>query len=348
LDANPALGVVLHSIGGLAAASFYIPYKRVRGWAWENFWIIGGVFSWLLAPWLFALWLTPHTVEILTHAPPAAVGWAMFWGVVWGIGGLTFGLTMRYLGIALGYAIALGLCAACGTLIPPIFARKFGELVASTGGRVVLAGVATCLLGIAFGGWAGLCKERELSDAQKRTSVAEFRFGLGMIIAIICGVTSAAFAFALSAGQPIADYAVSAGERPLWQNQPVFIPVMFGGFLTNFVWCVLLMLKNKTLGEFASASTPRLANYLLCAAAGVTWYFQFFFYGMGTTQMGKYGFSSWTLHMASIILFSTLWGIAFKEWRGTSRATHIRIAIGLALLIASMVIVGYGNHLAAS
>ncbi len=344
MTANPALGVTLHAIGGLAAASFYIPYKGVKGWAWEKFWIIGGVFSWLIAPWIFAMWLVPGTADILRHSPPNALAWAFVWGIVWGIGGLTFGLTMRYLGIALGYAVALGLCAACGTLIPPLHDGTFGDLLHKTSGHTVLAGVATCLLGIAFSGWAGVCKERELSDEQKKATVKEFRIGLGLVIAVICGVTSAAMAFGIAAGGPIQDRTAAAGFGGYFQVLPLFIPIMLGGFLTNFVWCIILMGRNRSL--IGSRQAPIFLNLILCLVAGVTWYFQFFFYGMGRTQMGKFGFSSWTLHMASIIIFSTLWGIALKEWKGTSAKTHGIIAAGLALLVASMLIVGYGNYLA--
>jgi L-rhamnose-H+ transport protein len=273
------------------------------------------------------------------------VEWAFVWGIVWGIGGLTFGLTMRYLGIALGYAVALGLCAACGTLIPPIFKHQFGALVDGKGGYVLLGGVAVCLLGIAFGGLAGILKERELSEAQKKATVGEFRIGLGLVIAVICGVASAAFAFGLSAGDPIAKIAVERHLNPLWSSLPVLIVIMLGGFLTNFAWCAFLMGKNSTVMGYARG--PFLLNVILCAVAGVTWYFQFFFYSMGTSQMGAYQFSSWTLHMASIIIFSTLWGIALKEWRGTSPMTHMLIGIGLALLVGSMAMVGYGNYLAA-
>jgi L-rhamnose-H+ transport protein len=347
LTPNPPLGVLLHSIGGLAAASFYIPYKSVKGWAWENFWIVGGIFSWLIAPWIFALWLVPNTRDILLHSPPHAILWTILFGIIWGVGGLTFGLTMRYLGIALGYAIALGLCAACGTLIPPIFQGKFAEFLSTTGGRVVLAGVFTCILGIGFSGWAGIRKERELSAEEKQKSVKEFRFGLGLAVAILCGVTSAAMAFAIAAGKPIADLALSRQTPPIWQNLPIFIFIMFGGFLTNFVWCLLLMQKNKTAGFFTT-NAPIAKNLFLCILAGVTWYFQFFFYGMGTTKMGKYDFSSWTLHMASIIIFSTLWGIALHEWKGTSKTAHALIAIGLFLLVGAMALVGYGNYLAGS
>lgn len=349
---NPPFGVLLHSIGGLAAASFYIPYKGVRGWAWENFWLIGGLFSWIIAPWVVAMAIIPQTPQILADADAKTLWWTFFFGVVWGVGGLTFGLTMRYLGIALGYAIALGLCAAFGTLIPPIFKGEFASIVSTWGGQVTLAGCAICLLGIAISGVAGVGKERELTDEQKRATVSEFNLWKGLAVAVLCGIMSAAMAFGLEAGTPITRIAEAHGVNPIWAGLPVLIVVMAGGFLTNAAWCLALQSRNRTLAAYTrpqdGAAPPFVLNLLLCAAAGIIWYFQFFFYTMGSSQMGRFGFSSWTLHMASIILFSTLWGIALKEWRGTSGRTHLMIALGLIVLVGSMVVVGWGNNLSDS
>jgi len=343
--ANPLLGVVLHAVGGLAAASFYIPYKGVKKWSWETYWVVGGVFSWILAPWAVALTILPNTLEILGDAGGSAMLWTFLFGVLWGVGGLTFGLTMRYLGIALGYAIALGLCAAFGTLVPPLFQGQLGEILSRGSGQVVILGVLVCVSGIAVSGRAGIRKEGEVSDADKKATVAEFSLGRGMAVAVACGVMSACMAFAFAAGKPISEAALRHGAPTLWQNLPVLIVVMAGGFLTNVVWCVFLGVKNGSLGEYLGRG-PLLSNYLFCALAGVTWYLQFFFYSMGTTRMGRYDFSSWTLHMASIIIFSTLWGIGLKEWKGTTPGTHRLVAAGLVLLVASTVIVGYGNYLA--
>src|SRR6266702_4783082 len=167
MDANPALGVVLHAIGGLAVASFYIPYKGVRGWAWETYWLVGGVFSWIVSPWAFSLTILPQTVEILRAADGAPLFWTFFFGVLWGVGGLTFGLTMRYLGIALGYAIALGLCAAFGTLVPPLFSGQLGEILARGPGQGVVLGVLVCIIGVAINGAAGVSKEHEITPEEK-------------------------------------------------------------------------------------------------------------------------------------------------------------------------------------
>jgi L-rhamnose-H+ transport protein len=343
MDANPALGVVLHAIGGLAAASFYIPYKRVKAWSWETYWLVGGAFSWIVAPWAFSLTILPQTTEILRATGGSTLLWTFFFGVLWGVGGLTFGLTMRYLGIALGYAIALGLCAAFGTLMPPLFNGQLGEILARGPGQVVVLGVVVCLAGIGVSGRAGIRKEGEVSEADKKAVVAEF----SMAVAVACGVMSASMAYGIAAGKPIAEAALAHGAPSLWQNLPVLIVILTGGFLTNFAWCLFLTLKNRSGADYLRREAPLAANYLLCALAGLTWYLQFFFYGMGTTRMGRYDFSSWTLHMASIIIFSTLWGIALHEWKGTTPGTRQLVGAGLALLVASTVIVGYGNYLAA-
>jgi L-rhamnose-H+ transport protein len=394
---NPFLGVLYHWIGGLAAASFYIPYRGVKRWAWETYWLVGGVFSWIVAPWVMALLLVPDPWGAVRAAPRNTIAWAYVFGVLWGLGGLTFGLTVRYLGIALGVAVALGLCNAFGTLVPPIVGGELAEIAGSAAGRVILLGIGVSLGGIALSGLAGVSKERELSSEEKQAAVPEFDFTRGMLVATFCGVMSACFAYGLAAGGPIADATraqlLASDRSELWQNLPVLVVVLAGGFTTNFLWCVILNIRNRTAHQYlnvrrdviAEVSTaealmpsdavsigdagrgsdatsrnsagrtshesqpaPLLANYAFSAIAGVVWYLQFFFYSMGETQMGRYGFSSWTLHMASIIIFSTLWGIALREWRGTSRRTHVLLAVGLAILVGSTLIVGYGNFLKAS
>lgn len=351
-SANPLLGVLLHAVGGLAAASFYLPYQRVRRWSWEAYWLAGGVFSWIVAPLVFALVIAPGALAALASAPPSSLFWTYLYGVLWGVGGLTFGLSMRYLGIALGYAVALGLCAAFGTLVPPLVDGSVVGMIADRPGQLILCGVATCLIGITLSGKAGMSKERELSTAAKQEAVAEFDFRKGLAVAIFAGLMSACMSYAFQAGKPIAERALELGADDLWQNLPVLVVALLGGFTTNAVWCVYLMKQRGSLGDWTRREAdgepvPRAANLGWCAAAGVCWYLQFFFYSMGTTRMGRYDFVSWALHMACIILFSTLWGIALREWRGTSRTTHRWIAAGLAVLTLSLALNGWGAKLKA-
>ena len=351
MNSNPLLGVLFHWLGGLASGSFYVPFRAVKRWSWETYWLVGGVFSWILAPWILGLLITTDLVGVLREAPTATLLWCYFWGILWGFGGLTFGLTMRYLGMSLGMAMVLGYCAAFGTLMPPIFDGVFGSQVLGTvSGRIILLGVGVCMAGIAFAGKAGMSKESEMSAEQKKEVIKEFNLKKGVLVATFSGVMSACFSYGLRAGDPIKQIALNHGTTTLWQGLPVLVPVLLGGFTTNFIWCVILNIRNKTGGEYLSpyskeGSVPLLSNYFFSALAGTTWYFQFFFYTMGETQMGAYKFSSWTLHMASIIIFSSLWGIALHEWRGASGRTKRWLFVSIAVLILSTMVVGYGNYL---
>jgi L-rhamnose-H+ transport protein len=361
MNPNPFLGVVFHWLGGLASGSFYVPYRRVRNWAWETYWLIGGFFSWIIAPWVLGLSMTNDLVGVLRHTPAQTLFYTWLFGALWGVGGLTFGLTMRYLGMSLGMGVALGFCAAFGTLVPPIFKGQLVAIAGSTSGKIILTGVGVCLAGIAVAALAGLSKEREMPEDKKRAAIKEFNFSKGMIVAVFSGIMSSCFAYGLNAGAPISDLSAAAGTRAIWTGLPKLVVVLLGGFTTNLVWCVALNLRNRTGYQYvtmmlrpeagspgapsADLRIPVLSNLFFCALAGTTWYMQFFFYTMGETQMGAFRFSSWTLHMASIIIFSTMWGWILHEWKGASRRTHILIGAGIAILILSTLTVGYGNYL---
>jgi len=325
----------------------------VRHWSWEIFWSVGGLFSWIIAPWIIASLRTNDLLGVLSATPGDVWFWCTLFGALWGLGGLTFGLAMRYLGLSLGMAIALGLTAAFGTLMPPLFSGELlSTLIWSFHGQIILLGLVVCLTGIAVIGRAGRSKERDLSPEAQRAAIAEFDLKKGILVAIFSGIMSACFAYGLAAGEPVRQLTLKAGTAPIWQGLPVLCIVLLGGAATNFLWCAVLVIKNGTLREYLGgagpaadgvAPPPLLRNYLLCALAGCAWYFQFFFYTMGESQMGRFGFSSWTLHMASIIIFSSLWGFALNEWRGASRKTLTLVFTGLALLVSSTVIIGLGN-----
>lgn len=362
------LGVIFHWLGGLASGSFYVPYKGVRKWSWETYWLVGGIFSWIFAPWIFATLITHDVVGVLSRQSLSTLGLTYFFGVLWGFGGLTFGLTMRYLGMSLGMGVALGYCAAFGTLIPPIAKSLFpsldigvsmGDIINSTPGLVTLGGIFLCLVGIFIAALAGWTKEREMPEAQKHEAIKEFNFKKGIVVATFSGIMSACFAFGIAAGKPISDASIAAGTPELWAGLPKLIVVMLGGLTTNLVWCVILNIRNGSGYQYFSSKirpehldktasdksldVPLGRNYFFSGLAGVVWYLQFFFYTMGESQMGNFGFASWTLHMASIIIFSTLWGWYFHEWKGSSRKAHALISAGIATLILSTIVVGVGT-----
>lgn len=347
MQPNPFLGVVLHAIGGLAAGSFYIPFKKVKNWSWESYWLVNGFFSWIIAPWVAVFITCPDILEVLRSAPTGALIRCYGFGVLWGIGGLTFGLSMRYLGMSLGYALSLGFCAAFGTIIPPFFQGTGNDLIATLSGQITLVGVLVCLVGISVCGKAGMLKEAETSSEEKSSSISEFSFVKGVWVAIFAGVMSACMAFAFAVGKPIADAAVAVNTPDLFKNFPILVVALAGGFTTNFIWCVVLNIRNRSWGNYLDAKgASLLGNYIFSSLAGLTWYFQFFFYGMGSTKMGKYDYTSWTIHMAFIIIFSNLWGLYFNEWKGSGRKTIRTVITGLLILLASTIIVGVGNYVA--
>jgi len=346
------LGVIYHSIGGFASGSFYMPYNKVKGWAWESYWMLGGLFSWLIVPPL-AAWITvPGFAEIIAASSSQILFFTFLMGLLWGVGGLSYGLGVRYLGMSLGNSVVLGFCAAFGAIVPSIYYNinptegkiSFTDMLSNSGGQLVLLGVLICLVGIAITGKAGMMKEVDLSEEEKKKSVPEFSLVKGLIIAVISGILSSFFNFGIEAGKPLAEAAVVAGYNPLYQNNVTFVVILWGGLTSNFIWTTILSLKNKSYGDFINRSTPISKNVMFSALAGTTWFLQFFFYGMGESKLGN-GASSWILHMSTIILTANMWGIYRKEWKGVSRKTKLVIVVGITVILLSVVIVGIGNSL---
>lgn len=348
------LGILFHFIGGFASGSFYIPYKKVRGWGWESYWIVGGLFSWLLIPPLAAFLTIPNFGDIITESNFQVLFSTYVFGVLWGIGGLTYGLGVRYLGVSLGSSIILGLCMVFGAIIPALYydysplAGKdaFSTMLAAKWGQTILVGLIICIVGIVICGKAGMRKEKELGSNQN-----EYKFALGMIVSIVSGVLSACFNFGLEAGQSLATTANQIWEQAnpgqgafLYRNNVVYVVLLWGGLTTNLIWCLILNFRNRSFGDYTNSKSPLIYNYLFSALAGTTWFLQFFFYGMGESKLGN-GASSWILHMAFIILVANVWGLLLKEWKGTSKKTRSTVMMGILIIILSVLVVGYGNSI---
>jgi len=345
------LGIIFHSIGGFSSGSFYMPFKKVKNWAWESYWIVGGFFSWLIVPPIAAYLTIPNFVDIIITASPTIKAFTFLMGLIWGVGGLTYGLGVRYLGMSLGNSIILGFCSAFGALVPSVYYDlyptegkiSFTDMLSNPGGRLVLAGVLVCLIGIAISGKAGILKEKDFATGHEDKD-KEFSLVKGLIIAVISGILSSFFNYGIEAGKPMAETAVNYGCNPLFQNNVTYIVLMWGGLTTNFIWCMYLNFKNKTFSDYTNTKTPIARNVLFSGIAGTMWFLQFFFYGMGESKLGN-GASSWILHMATIILTANFWGFYLKEWSGVSKRTLRTFGWGIALIMLSIVLVGIGNSL---
>jgi L-rhamnose-H+ transport protein len=365
---NPLLGTFFHSIGALSASVCYAPQKKVKRWSWQTYWIVQASFCWFLLPIVGAFFTIPHLWTVLCESPKDAMAISFLLGMIYGVGGTAFGLSIRYIGFSLTYAIAVGLSSVLGTLMTPLIEHRLGgffydllwrwkwtepfdseklaEIFTKTGSDWVLLGVAVGALGIGICGIAGRLKEKQL---QGEGAAAEFRLGKGLLLAILAGFLSAVYGFSLNAGKPIADIAERYGAD-IWRGNVVYLFSNTGAFLTTSIYCMYLHIKHRTLREVvelpAGPEESRLPlNFLMAALTGVLWYGQFFFYNLGHVRMGNFEFTSWAIHMTMLVLFSNLIAILFREWKGCRRVTYAAIGSAVAVLVAAVLLLTYGNYL---
>lgn len=337
---NTIIGLIIIAIGSMGQSSSYVPINKVKDWSWENFWLVQGVFAWLVFPILGAFLANslPELMRIYSANSGAALQ-SVGYGVLWGIGGLTFGLSMRYLGIALGQSVALGTCAAFGTLIPAVLA---GDDLFSPKGLVLLLAVAVTLVGIALVGYAGSLRSKNMTEEERKKAIKDFALKKGLLIALGAGVMSACFSLGLSTGIPVKEASIATGAKEIFAQNPVTLLVTIGGFFTNLVYCVYMNAKNKTGGEIKKTSGAVLVNNLLfCALAGLLWYSQFFGLGMGQSFFEPNSVMmafSWSILMSLNVVFSNVWGIILKEWKGSGNKAIAFLTIGMGVLIFSLII----------
>ncbi len=338
-------GILFHAIGASSAALCYVPQKKVKGWSWQTYWLAQAAVCWLILPLLVA-WLTiPSLAEVLHKAPSSAMWHSFLLGAAYGIGGTAFGMAIRYVGYSLTYAIAVGISCVLGTLLPPIMNGTLGGILHNTGAGYIVAGVLLGAAGIGVCGIAGRNKEKDMeSDAAS----SSFSLAKGLPLCLVAGVLSAFYGFAIDEGKPIADVAEKFGAGNYRQNV-IYIFSNTGAFLSTMLYCLWLHSKQKTFKEYASPagekSTVLIPNYLMAALTGLLWYGQFFFYGLGHIRLGDYQFSSWAIHMIMLVLFSAVAGLIMKDWKMCSAKTLRLLMVALAVLIAAVLLLTYGNYL---
>ena len=331
------LGLLIIAIGSFGQSSSYVPINKVKNWAWESFWIVQGIFAWLVFPLLGALLGVPEGMGLFELLGNGGAAKAIVYGILWGVGGLTFGLSMRYLGVALGQSISLGTCAGFGTLLPAIFA---GTNLFQGQGLILLVGVCITLAGIAVIGYAGSLRSKNMTEEEKKAAIKDFALTKGLLVSLLAGVMSACFALGLDAGTPIKEAALTNGVKPLFAGLPVILLVTFGGFLTNAAYCIQQNIKNKTGKDYFSVPGGIFVNNVLfCALAGVLWYSQFFGLEMGKSFLVDSPLLmafSWSILMSLNVTFSNVWGILLKEWKGCNSKTISVLVIGLVILVFSV------------
>ena len=331
--------MLIIAIGAFCQSSCYVPINKIKDWSWESYWIIQGVFAWLVLPFLGALLAVPageSLFGLFADAPSFNLWMTIFFGVLWGVGGLTFGLSMRYLGVALGQSIALGTCAGLGTIMGPvllnIFFPELNALDSLT--YAVIIGVVVTLLGIAIIGMAGSMKAASLSEEEKKAAVKDFNFPKGLAIALLAGFMSGCFNVGLEFGKDI-----NFGELtdPMFRTLPATFLVTFGGFITNAIYCFYQNQKNGTWSDYTKSSVWG-NNLLFCLLAGALWYSQFFGLSLGKgflTESPTLTTLAFCILMALNVVFSNVWGIILKEWKGCSQKTITVLIVGIIVLVIS-------------
>jgi L-rhamnose-H+ transport protein len=340
-------GLLLISAGAFSAGSFAIPFGGIRDWKWETYWFIYSFGAYILFPLAACLIFIPGFAAIYKSVPSQIIVRVFLLGAVYGIGNLSFGLSLRYLGISLGYALSLGLILALGTLIPPVLDGRLKIMIESSGGNILIAGVAVAIFGIALSGIAGYMKDKIVAGDGQLSANPEFHFLKGVFAAILVGITGSAMSLGMEQGRPLAAFFEKAGTDPLYTTIPVMLVLLSGTLVTTIIWCLYLGIRNHSLKDYIRGvnSKSLMLNYLFSLAAGLLWFMQFIFYGMGKSKMGPFTFTSWGILVGLTIVFATLWGIYRKEWKGASAKTYIIMVLSMLIIILSSYLIGISGSL---
>jgi len=342
MNISIVFGLLLIATGAFSAGSFAVPFGRIKGWSWETYWMVYSLGAYIIMPLLACFIFVPDFIPIIKSIPAETMVLVIILGAVYGVGNLSFGLALRYLGLSLGYALSLGLMLAIGTLIPPVIDGRLQMMIESSGGNLLIAGIAVAAVGIAFSAWAGILKDRSVSKDKKQESVREFDLVKGISASILVGITGSAMALGFEQGMPIAALAEQNGIDPLFSMMPVYLTLLLGTLLSTLVWCFFLGLKNRSIKNYINVGNPRmlLLNYGFALLAGLLWFSQFIFYGMGKSKMGPFTFTSWGILMALTIAAATIWGLIRREWKGVSIRVYVIMIMSLVILVVASFMIG--------
>lgn len=342
MSINIIFGILLIATGAFSSGSFAVPFGKIKGWQWETYWMVFSIGAYIIMPLIACLVFTPDFITIIRSTPRQIIIIVFVLGAVYGVGNLSFGLSLRYLGLSLGYALSLGLMLAIGTLIPPLIDGRLKVMIESSGGNLLLAGIAVAAVGIVFSAWAGIAKDKSVATEKKLESIGEFNLTKGILAALLVGITGSAMALGFEQGLPISDVAEANGTNPLFSMMPVYLVFLLGTLVSTLVWCVFRGIQNKSVKNYVQAANSKtlVLNYGFGLLAGLLWFSQFIFYGMGKSKMGPFTFTSWGILMALTIGFASLWGLIRGEWKGAPARVYIVMALSLLILIAASFMIG--------
>lgn len=349
ISPNPILGTGLHAIGGVSAASCYLPFEKTK-WSWESFWWVQAFFAWLIVPIIVGYFTVPNLWEVYQTAPLSAILLPILLGVIYGPGGMMFGLAIRHIGYSLTYTISIGISATVGTMVPLLLDGTLVEQYTRPGGKVFFLGMLISMVGIVVCGMAGYRKEGDIAkqNNDEKDNKQVFNMGKGLALTLFAGVLSGIFGVALFLAKPVAEIAAQNGAGHFEANASQILPSL-GCFAFNIIWFTILGIKKGTIKELKASNNPSKSRYtkniLWSAFGGTLWYIQFLFLGMADVRMGRFAFAGWGIHMSMLIFFSFIVGMLMKEWKVASKRTFATLLIGLFVLLISFAVMTYGSYI---
>ncbi|MDP4273032.1 MAG: L-rhamnose/proton symporter RhaT [Bacteroidota bacterium] len=341
MTASILFGMLIIAIGAFSSGSFSIPFDKVTQWKWENSWLTFSFFAYFIVPLIICLVVVPNFTEIYKTIPSGNLLLIFIFGAIYGLANLTFGLSLRYLGVALGFCVSLGLMMVIGTLLPPMIDGRIGKMFEGNGGILLISGLIVSCLGISITAYAGILKSRKLEILKREKANTDFDFRKGLFAALFVGVTGSSMSLGFEQGKMIAEESIKAGAPELFAKCPVFLLFFAGSFLSTLIWCIYLGIKNKSLGNYYKGKTSTLiTNYTMCAFASFLWFINYIFYGMGTSKMGEFTFIAWGILMSLTIVFANIWGFFRGEWKGIESKIKGLVWLGLAVLVTASFLIG--------
>lgn len=334
-------GILIIAIGAFSSGSFSIPFDKVTKWKWENSWLTFSVFAYLIVPLIICMVVAPDFVSIYKIIPSGNLWLIFILGAVYGLANLTFGLSLRYLGVALGFCISLGLMMVIGTLLPPFIDGRLGKMFEGNGGILLISGLVVSCAGIGITAYSGILKGRKIESLKGLKANADYNLRKGLSAALFVGVTGSSMSLGFEQGKLIAEETAKTGTPELFAKCPVFVLFFAGSLLSTLIWCIYLAIKNKSLGDYYQGEPKTLTvNYTMCAIASFLWFINYIFYGMGTSKLGEFSFIAWGILMSLTIVCATVWGFFRGEWKGIDFKIKGLVWIGLAVLITASFLIG--------
>ncbi|HZT71344.1 MAG TPA: L-rhamnose/proton symporter RhaT [Terriglobia bacterium] len=334
-----AIGLVL--LGGFLQGSFALPMKRMGRWRWENTWLVYSIAGMLILPWIMVFTTVPRFTNVLAEAQGPTIAEVVTFGFCWGVGSTLFGLGITRVGMALTFAIVLGITASLGSLLPLIVFHP--NQLFTPQGYALISGLIIVVLGIVVCSLAGHRRERELSSQSAQRGGAGF--WLGLVICIFSGIFSAMLNFSFVFGKGLQDASRMAGASPAMSSNLIWALALSAGFLANAGYCIYLLQKNRTWSVLRQKDVPG-SYWLGSILMGAVWFFGIAFYGMGATGLGALGaVLGWPLFMAMNITAANVWGALTGEWRGASRRTYGISWAGILVLLIAIYVISHASTL---